>query len=53
MELEPNAAPIFIKPCPVLFYMRSKLDAEYKGLQDTGIVAPVRTLGRCRLQFPF
>ena len=42
MEVEPNAAPIFIKPHPVLYYMRSKLDAEYKCLQDTGIVEPVR-----------
>ena len=25
-----------------VYYMRSKLDAEYKRLQDTGIVEPVR-----------
>ena len=42
VEVEPNAAPIFIKPRPVSYYMRSKLDAEYKRLQDTGIVEPVR-----------
>ena len=42
VEVEPNAAPIFIKPRPVSYYMQSKLDAEYKRLQDTGIMEPVR-----------
>ena len=42
VEVELNAAPIFIKPHPVSNYMRSKLDAEYKHLQDTGIMKPVR-----------
>ena len=42
MEVEPNASPIYIKPCLVLYYMQSKLDAEYKHLQETGIVEPVR-----------
>ena len=41
MEVELNAEPIFIKPHPGLYYMRSKLDAECKHLQDTGIVEPV------------
>ena len=42
VEVEPKAALIFIKPRRVSYYMRSKLDAEYKGLQDTGIMEPVR-----------
>ena len=42
VDVEPNAASIFIKPRPVSYYMRSKLDAEYKSLQDTGIVEPER-----------
>ena len=40
-EVEPNAAPIFIKPCLMSYYIRSK-DAEYKRIQDTGIVEQVR-----------
>ena len=42
MEVEPNAVPIFIKSRPVLYYIWSKLNAEYKRLQDTGIIEPVR-----------
>ena len=41
MEVELNAAPISIKPHLGLYYMWSKLDAECKGLRDTGIVEPV------------
>ena len=37
MEVEPKAAPIFIKPHPVSYYVHSRLESEYKRLQYTGI----------------
>ena len=37
-----KAAPIFIEPHPVSYYVRSRLEAEYKRLQYTGIGESVR-----------
>ena len=41
LKVELNAVPIVIKSLPVSYYMQSKLDAEYKCVQDFLFVAQV------------